>query len=104
MGLHVIGDKAETPSLFPRFSTCQMCSKSRRQQQDNNNNSALFLKLSYLIMAVAEQDWSLTDESTGKTVNAIFARLEQNMSDPNYARTLRRSPYERAKACAVRCC
>jgi len=52
-------------------------------------------------MAVKEHEWELTDETATKSLDGILARLEQNLSDDDYARQLRRSPYERSKASAV---
>lgn len=52
-------------------------------------------------MAVKEHDWTLRDHAVGKALNTILTRLEHNLKDIDYARTLRQSPYERSKARAV---
>jgi hypothetical protein len=65
-----------------------------------NNNISLFAPAS-LTMAINEQNWALTDETTMKAVDSILARMEKNMSDEDYMRTLRKSPYQRSKASAV---
>jgi hypothetical protein len=52
-------------------------------------------------MAIVEHDWSLTDETTLKAVDSILARIEKNMVDEGYMRTLQKLPYQRSKAIAV---
>jgi len=52
-------------------------------------------------MGAKEHDWSLTDDAVGKALSTILTRLEHNLRDTDYARTLRQSPYERSKARAV---
>jgi len=52
-------------------------------------------------MAIKEHDWTLTDDAVGKAANTILTRLEHNLNNMDYARTVRRSTYERSKARAV---